>query len=209
MAGIRKAARSDLVGKAIRLEWLTVGWKIVEGVVAMPAGIAAGSISLIAFGADSLIELASAGVLLWRLHVELHRGAEFPALVERRASKIAGALLVALAVYIVASAAYAVWHHEGQEFSKTGFVVAAIAVPFMWSLARAKIAVAKQIGSRSLRADGIESITCGYLSGVVVLGLLAQLLFGAWWVDSITAILIVGLLLKEGREAWRGDDNND
>jgi divalent metal cation (Fe/Co/Zn/Cd) transporter len=163
---------------------------------------------LIAFGADSLIELASAGLLLWRLDIEIRRGANFPETVEQRASRIGGALLFVLAAYVVVSAAYGLWVREGQEFSTPGFVIAALAIPVMWWLARAKIRIADQIGSRSLRADAVESITCGYLSGIVLIGLITQLLMpGWWWVDGIASLAIVVLLVKEGREAWQTEES--
>jgi divalent metal cation (Fe/Co/Zn/Cd) transporter len=182
---------------------------LIEAAVAIASGAAANSRSLIAFGADSLIELASAGVLLWRLDVEMRRGAEFPETVEQRASRIGGALLFVLAAYVVASAAYGLWVREGQEFSTPGLVIAVLAIPVMWWLARAKMRVADQIGSRALRADAIESITCGYLSGIVVLGLIAQFLMpGWWWIDSVASLAIVVLLIKEGREAWEDEDED-
>ena len=179
---------------------------LVEAAVAIDAGFAAHSLSLVAFGADSLIELASAGVLLWRLHVEMRDAEEFSEAVERRASRIGGLLLFALAAYVIASAAYGLWRREGQAFSAPGFVLTGLAIPIMLVLARAKIRVANQIGSPALRADAVESITCAYLSGVVVLGLVAQLLAGWWWIDSITSLAIVVLLVNEGREAWHGED---
>ena len=199
MAVRAEATRSNLVRRAFRLEWLTAAWMAVEAAVAIGSGIAAQSLSLVAFGADSLIELASAGVLLWRLTIELRQRAEFPEAVERRASNIAGALLFALAAYVVASAAYGLWARESQEFSATGLALVVLAIPIMWFLA------SNQIGSQALRADALESIACGYLSAVIALGLLAQLLFGAWWIDSATSLAIVVLLVKEGREAWQNE----
>lgn len=179
---------------------------LIEAAVAIGAGVAAHSLSLIAFGADSLIELASACVLLWRLDVEIRRGAEFPESVEQRASRIGGVLLFVLAVYVVVSAGYGLWVRQGQEFSTPGLIIAALAIPVMWWLARAKMRVADQIGSRALRADAVESITCGYLSGVVVIGLLIQLFMpGWWWVDSAASLVIVVLLVKEAREAWESE----
>ena len=181
---------------------------LIEASVAIGAGVAAHSLSLIAFGADSLIELVSAGVLLWRLNVELRHGAEFPEGVEHRASRIGGVLLVVLAAYVVVNAAHGLWRREGQEFSTLGLILAVLTGPVMWWLARAKIRVAAQIGSRALRADAVESITCGYLSGVVVLGLIAQLLMpGWWWVDSVASLAIVALLVKEGGEAWEEEES--
>jgi divalent metal cation (Fe/Co/Zn/Cd) transporter len=111
---------------------------LIEATVAIGSGVVAHSLSLIAFGVDSLIELASAGVLLWRLDVEIRRGAEFPETVEQRASQIGGALLFTLAAYVVVSAAYGLWMREGQEFSAPGLVIAALAIPVMWWLAREK-----------------------------------------------------------------------
>lgn len=202
-----QAPRSDLVRWAFQLEWLTAAWMVIEAVVAIGSGIAASSLSLIAFGADSLIELASAGVLLWRLKVEIRDGTEFSETIEHRASKIGGALLFVLAAYVIVSAVYGLWRHEGQEFSPSGFILTILAIPIMWFLAKAKMRVAEQIGSRALRADAVESITCGYLAGVVVVGLLVQLLMpGWWWVDSLASLAIVVLLVKEGREAWQGED---
>jgi divalent metal cation (Fe/Co/Zn/Cd) transporter len=202
-----QAPRSDLIQRAFRLEWLTAAWMVIEAVVAIGSGIAANSLSLIAFGADSLIELASASVLLWRLKVEIRDGAEFSETIEHRASRMGGGLLFALAVYVIASAAYGLWRHEGQKFSAPGLVLTVLAIPIMWLLAKAKINIAEQIGSRALRADAVESITCGYLSGVVVIGLLVQLVMpGWWWVDSLASLGIVVLLVKEGREAWQSED---
>ena len=144
----------------------------------------------------------------WRLSVELRQGAEFPESVEHRASRISAALLFVLAAYVLVNAAHGLWKREGQEFSTPGLILAVLAIPVMWWLARAKIRVAAQIGSRALRADAVESITCGYLSGVVVLGLIAQLLMpGWWWVDRVASLAIVALLAKEGREAWEGEES--
>ena len=207
MAVFSPAARPDLVRRAFRLEWFTAGWLLIEAAVAIGSGVAAHSLTLIAFGADSIIELVSAGVLLWRLNVELRHGAEFPASVEHRASRFSAALLFALAAYVVMNAAYGLWRREGQEFSTSGLAIAVLAIPIMWWLARAKMRVAAQIGSRALRADAVESITCGYLSGVVLLGLIVQLLMpGWWWVDSVASLAIVVLLVKEGRESWEGQE---
>ena len=179
---------------------------VVEAAVALASGVTAGSISLIAFGLDSLIELASAGLLIWRLNVELRRGQSVAEEAERTASRIGGALLFALAAYIVAAAGWRLWTRQGAEFSWPGLLVSLAAIPIMWLLSRRKLRVAEALGSRALRADAVESITCGWLSFVVLIGVLAQLALGAWWVDTVTSLVIVGLLIKEGREAWTGDD---
>ena len=197
--------RAALIQRAFRLEWLTIGWMIVEGAVAIGAGIAAGSLTLTAFGIDSVIELASAGVLIWRLDTELRRGATFSERAERTASKIGGGLLFALAACIVVGAAWSLWTRHGETFSAPGLIVALMAMPIMTLLARRKIAIATELGSRAMRADAAESIACGWLSLVVVVGLLADWLTGAWWVDAATSLTIVWFAVTEAREAWSGE----
>ena len=153
--------------------------------------------------AISPVEIASRVLLLWWPHLEMRDAEEFSEVVERRASRIGGVLLFALAGYVIVSAGYGVWRQEGQEFSGPGFILALLAIPIMWSLSKSKLRIADQIGSQALRADAVESITCGYLSGVIVLGLIVQLLMpGWWWVDSVASLAIVLFLVKEGREAW-------
>lgn len=198
--------RAALIRQAFHLEWLTIGWMIVEAAVAIGAAIAAHSLSLIAFGLDSVIELASAGVLIWRLNVELRHGQMFSEGAERIASRIGGALLFALAAFIVAGAAWSIIVRHGEAFSVPGLIVTLLAMPIMAFLARRKIALADQLGSRAMRADAVESITCGWLSLVVVIGLIADLLIGAWWVDSVTSLAILWFVVKEAREAWSGQE---
>jgi divalent metal cation (Fe/Co/Zn/Cd) transporter len=199
-------ARVDLVKQAFWLEWMTIAWMVVEAAISIGSGIAAHSVTLLAFGLDSVIELISAGVLIWRLTVELRHGQAFSEGVEQRASKIGGALLFALATYVVISAGWSLWTQRAEEFSMPGLMVALAAIPIMYFLAKRKIAIAEKIGSRALRADAVESITCGWLSLLVVIGLTAQYLTGAWWIDAATSLGIVWFLVKEGREAWAGEE---
>jgi divalent metal cation (Fe/Co/Zn/Cd) transporter len=179
----------------------------IEAAVAIWAGLQAASVCLLTFGIDSLIELASAAVLLWRLTVELRRGRAFAESAEHMASRAAGGLLFALAAYVVAAAGWKLWTQTGETFSWAGLVVTMLAMPVMYVLARQKIAVAEALGSRAMRADAMESVTCGWLSLVVVAGLVAQGLTGAWWVDAVTSLGIVWFLIKEGREAWDAEDH--
>lgn len=204
-----RTSRDRLIQQALRLELLTLAWMTVEAAVAIGSGAAAHSLTLIAFGADSIIELLSASLLLWRLRMELRHAEEFSETVEQRASRGAGGLLFALAVYVLMSAAWDLWRGEGQEFSAAGLTVAIVAIPAMYVLAKRKLRIAEQVNSRALRADAIESISCGYLSAVVVAGLLVQLVLGAWWVDSVSALVLVPFVLKEGWEAWQGDERCD
>lgn len=198
--------RPALIRGAFWLEWTTIAWMVIEAAVALAAGVMAASVSLLAFGLDSLIELISAGVLIWRLTVELQHGQAFSESAERVAARIGGALLLTLAAYVVATAAWRLWTQQGQDFSPLGLAVTVAAIPIMYALAKRKLKVAEQLGSRAMRADAVESITCGYLAIIVVIGLLAQLLTGFWWVDAATSLGIVWFLIKEGREAWKGEE---
>ena len=194
--------REGLVRRAFLFEILTLAWMFVEAGVALGAAIGTHSLTLMAFGADSVIELLSALLLLWRLHVELRLGQTFSGVAERHASRISGGLLGALALYIVISAAWGLWSRHSQALSLPGLVLAATAIPIMFGLARVKLRLACAIGSAALRADAVESITCGYLSAAVLAGLGAQWLLGAWWIDSVSALVLVPLLIYEAREAW-------
>jgi divalent metal cation (Fe/Co/Zn/Cd) transporter len=201
-----RSDRLPLIHEAFQLEWLTIGWMAVEAVVALAAGAVADSLMLVAFGLDSVIELVSAGVLMWRLSVELRHGQIFSEHAERIASRIGGVLLFALAAYVTIAAIWQLWNGTGEEFSWPGFLVALIAIPAMRYLARRKIAIAEKIGSRALRADAMEAVTCGWLSFVVVISLAAQWLVSAWWIDGVGSLAIVYFLVKEGREAWSGGE---
>jgi divalent metal cation (Fe/Co/Zn/Cd) transporter len=196
------AERASHISEAFRLEGFTIAWMIVEAVVAISSGIAAHSISLTAFGIDSIIELASAGVLIWRLSVELNDGRTLSERAERTASRIAGALLFALAAYVLAAAAWGLWQRKGETFSGLGLAVTVLTIPVMYGLAKRKLAVAGRLGSRALRADAVEAIACGWLAFIVVASLLAQLTIGAWWIDCATSPAILWFLIKEAREAW-------
>jgi divalent metal cation (Fe/Co/Zn/Cd) transporter len=198
--------RPALIREAFRLEWLTIAWMAIETVVAVGSGIAAGSLVLLAFGLDSVIELLSAGVLVWRLSVELRHGQAFSERAERLASRIGGGLLFALAAYVVVSAGWGLWSRHSAGFSLPGFTVSLLALPIMRYLAQRKIALADRLESRAMRADAMESITCGWLSLIVVVALVAQAALGAWWVDPVGSLAIVWFLVKEGREAWSGEE---
>jgi len=194
--------RIELIKQAFWLEWLTIAWMVIEAAVALWSAYVAQSITLLAFGLDSVIELISAGILVWRLNVELRHGQAVLDVVELRASKIGGGLLFALATYIMITAAWSLWTQRAQEFSMAGLLIALVAIPIMYFLAKRKVVIAEQIGSRALRADAVESITCGWLSLMVVLGLTAEYFIGVWWIDAVTSLGIVWFLVKEGREAW-------
>lgn len=198
----------NLIRTALWLEWLTIGWMMLEAAVAVASGVSARSISLIAFGLDSLIELASAVVLIWRLVSELRSGSDVAEQAESIARRISGGLLFALAAYVVSAAGWSLWQGEGQALSWPGLAVAVLAMPIMYLLARRKRSLAQQLGSAALRGDAAEALACLWLSAIVIIGLGAQLAFGAWWIDAVTSLAIVWFLLQEGREAWTADDED-
>jgi divalent metal cation (Fe/Co/Zn/Cd) transporter len=200
------ADRSDMIREAFRLEYVTLAWMSLEAVVAIGSGLAAQSLVLVAFGLDSLIELASAGVLVWRLTVELRHGQKFAEAAEQRAARIGGALLFALAAYVVLAAGWKLWQRTGSEFSAPGLVLSLLSIPIMYYLSKRKLRLADALGSRALRTDAVESITCGWLAFVVVAALVAQFATGLWWIDPVASLGIVWFLVREGKEAWSGDE---
>ncbi len=192
----------------LRLEAVSIVWMVAEAAVSVGAGIAAGSLLLVAFGVDSVIEMISAILLFWRLRRQalgLLPDEEAIEALERKVARVAGFLLYALSVYVVAQAVYGLTHRRQAETSWAGIAVAIIAAFGMPLLARAKIRVADAIGSRALRADAMETFTCGYLSWALLAGLAANALLHWWWLDSAAALAVVPLLIKEAREALTGE----
>src|SRR6266404_6606768 len=203
--------RADDVRFALLLTYITLGWMTIEGAASLLLGWASKSLLLEAFGIDSVIELCSAGVLLWRLRVEASGRADERRVeaVEGRASKWVGYTLYFLVLYVVFNSAYGLFvahrvtdTHE----SAWGILIGLVAKIGMPILARYKLKVAARLNSRALRADAIESITCGYLSIVLMAGLAATWLFGWWWLDSVAALALIPFLIKEARAAISGSE---
>jgi len=196
------AVRAAAIRTGVRLELLTVGWMLAEAVVAIVAGIAAGSVLLIAFGADSIIELLSGATLLWRLHREA--GGESLAVVERterRATLASAVLLVLLCVYVVASSVAGLWLGARPGWSWPGVAVAAAALVLMPLLAWRKRVVNGVLDSPALRADIAETASCAYLAAVTLAGLAIDAATGWWWVQYVAALLLLRWLLPETWEA--------
>jgi divalent metal cation (Fe/Co/Zn/Cd) transporter len=207
--GLLPARAADL-RFALVLTWITLGWMTIEGAASLLLGWASKSLLLEAFGIDSVIELFSAAVLLWRLRVEASgtASAERAEEVERRASRYVGYSLYALAVYVALNSGYGLFiskritdTHE----SAWGILIGLVAKIGMPILAAYKLKVAARLNSRALRADAIESITCSYLSLVLIIGLAATRLLDWWWLDSVAALALIPFLTKEGRAAVRGE----
>ncbi len=194
--------RKHFVQQGIRLEYVTLAWNGFEALVAIVSGVVAGSIALVGFGLDSMIEMSSGATLLWRLKSDAdeHRREK----VERTALRIVGASFIALAIYVAADAARSLWHHARPEESFSGIAIAAAALIVMPLLARAKRRVASGIDSGAMQADSRQTDLCAYLSAVLLAGLLLNATLGWWWADPVAALIMVPLITKEGIEALRG-----
>jgi divalent metal cation (Fe/Co/Zn/Cd) transporter len=202
--------RSDDVRLALLLTYITLGWMTIEGAASLLLGWASKSLLLEAFGIDSVIELFSAAVLLWRLRVEASGIAtsEHVDQVERRAARLIGCSLYGLVAYIVLNSSYGLFiakritdTHE----SVWGILIGVVAKVGMPILAAYKLKVAARLNSRALRADAVESITCGYLSIVLIVGLAATRILGWWWLDSVAALALIPFIIKEARAAISGE----
>lgn len=201
------ANRPQLLERGLRLEYLTVGWNVVEGVVAVAAALAAGSVALLGFGIDSFVESASGLVLVWRLLAE--RRAVDPErieAVERRAQRLVAASLVGLAAYIAFDAGLALVTGERPGASPVGVALAAVSLAVMWWLARAKRRTAIALGSRAMQADAFQTTACWWLSLTVLVGVGLNTAFGLWWADPLAALIIPIFLLREARESWAGEE---
>jgi len=189
--------------------WLvsaTLVYNVAEGVIALSAGTMADSIALFGFGLDSLIEVAAAGVLLWRLAVEA-RGREGEALerTERTVHRFIGATFIALALYVTGQAGWTLWARAAPEESFVGILLAGASLVIMPAIAWGKLRAAREIGSAALRAEARETLACSYLSFALLLGLIANASLGWWWADPMAALLMVPWLVREGLEGLRGE----
>jgi len=201
------ADRATLLVRGLRLEYLTVGWNVIEGLVAIAAALAAGSVALLGFGIDSFVETGSGLIIVWRLLAE-QRGAdhERTEAVERRAQRLVAASLVALAAYVVFDAVTTLLAGERPSPSPVGVALAAVSLGVMWWLARAKRRTAISLGSRAMEADAFQTTACWWLSLAVLIGVGLNTGFGFWWADPVAALVIPVVLVREAREAWAGDN---
>lgn len=197
--------RRDLLHRAGWLAGFSIGWNIFEGIAAVAAGVLASSIALTGFGIDSFVETTSAIVVAWRLRAELRGGTAGIERTERRAAKIAGTLLLVLAVYIFIDAGRRLlgFGVEAEE-SLFGIVVTAVSLVVMPVLGFFKLKTARALGSGALRADAYETITCAWLSLTTLSGLVLTAAFGWWWADPVAALALVPLIVREGIEGLRG-----
>jgi divalent metal cation (Fe/Co/Zn/Cd) transporter len=190
--------RLKLDRRAHMLAWLTVGYNALEAVVAILAGATAGSIALISFGGDSIVECLSALVIIWQF-----RGVAEER--ERRALRLVALSFFALAGYVGVHSIYALLSGAEVESSPVGIGLAVASLVIMPALSFVKRRTGRALGSRAVVADSMQTLLCTYLSAVLLAGLLANSLLGWSWADPIAALVVAGLAIKEGREAWQGD----
>src|SRR4030095_6502516 len=207
LIGLQRRSRADLVKRGRQLEYFTIVYNSLEGLVALGAGLVAGSIALVGLGCDSLIEVTSGAVLLWRLYSDANEARRER--VEAVSLRIVGVLFVFLAVYVsYDSVKYLVGHADPDE-SLPGIVLAALSLIVMPLLVRAKRKLARGINSGALMADSKQTELCTYLSAILLAGLLLNALFGWWWADPVAALIMVPIIAKEGIYGLRGKGCDD
>ena len=192
-------ATGDSARPIRHLQAVTIAWMTIEAVFSIWAAVRARSPALLAFGGDSAIELASAAVVLWRF-----RSPVADERVERRASRIAGALLLLLAAYVVFVSVLSLLGYNEPKPTYMGIVVLALAAAIMPWLAREKRRLSSATQSAALRADAAESMLCAYLSLIALMGLAINAWVGLRWADPAAALAIVPLIIWEGYRAMKG-----
>ncbi len=192
--------RAALLRRGIHLEWITIGWNTIEAGVAIAAGVVAHSIVLVAFGLDSAIEIFSATVTL----SQLQGGADEAR--ERRTTRLVAASLFALALYVSVEAVLSLLTHSKPQASTAGIVISAAALIVMPLLSVAKRRVGRALENPTLLVDSVETLLCAAFSGAALIGVSLNAAFRWWWADPVAALLIAALALREGREAWSGDE---
>jgi len=192
--------------KALFLSYFTVAYNIVEGVVSVAAGVAAGSIALSGFGIDSFIESLSAGVMIWRFSGAGDGDREREEAIERKAVKLVAATFFVFGLYVLYESAAKLYLREQPEPSLPGIVIAGVSTVVMPVLFVMKYRAGKELGSRALVADSRETLACVFLSVSLLAGLGANYLFGFWWADPLVGLLVVFFLMREGVEMLEGED---
>ena len=188
------------VQHALWLEYATVSWNVIEAFVAIGAGWLAGSIALVGFGLDSIIEVIAASVLIWRLRCELSCRHDTHEQAEQRALRIVGVTFFLLAAYVTYEAGVILWRREAPQVSVPGLVLAVLSASVMPFLGLRKRHVARHLGSKALAADAMETLICAYLSVTLLVGLGLNASLGWWWADPVAALAMLPLIVKEGME---------
>lgn len=194
--------RSALVARGLRLNWLTLAYNSLEGVIAIVAGVLAGSVALIGFGIDSVIEVTASGAAQWRLRADLVPARRERA--ERISLRVIGYSFLALAAYVAYDSITSLWTREHPDTSWLGIALATTSLIVMPLLARAKRRVASGLASSALTADARQTTLCAYLSAILLGGLALNAAAGWWWADPIAALVMVPIIAREGIEGVRG-----
>ena len=194
--------RERVVGQGRRLEYFTIGWNSLEGLVAILAGGMAGSISLVGFGIDSFIEVTSGATLLWRMSVDFD--VERRERNERIALRTVGGCFLGLAAYITYESISDLARKQAPEHSMVGIILACVSLVVMPLLSRAKRRIGKDLRSAAMNADAKQTEFCTYLSGILLGGLMLNAVFGLWWADPVAAMVMVPIIAREGFEGLRG-----
>ena len=202
-ANPRTPGRSALVQRGLALNYLTIGYNVIEAIVALGAGVVSGSVALVGFGLDSVIEVTASGAAQWRLRADLE--IERRERVERTTHRVIGWSFLALAVYVVVDSANALLRREQPERSVVGLVLLALSAVVMPILARAKRRVARAMTSRALEADAMQTSLCAYLSVIALAGVALNATLGWWWADPVAALAMVPIIAKEGVEGVRAE----
>lgn len=197
------ATRPALVRRGLRLNYLTIGYNALEAIVALAAGIAAGSVALIGFGVDSVIEVTASLAAQWRLRADLDPIRRER--VEHLTVRIIGGTFLALAAYVAYESITTLAAREEPDGSSVGVVLLSMSVIVMPLLARAKRRVAGDLGSSALTADARQTSLCAYLSMIALAGVALNTLLGWWWADPVSALAMVPIIVKEGVEGLRGE----
>ncbi|MEX0990070.1 MAG: cation transporter [Actinomycetota bacterium] len=200
---ISAEAQTVLRRRGLRLEYLTVAWNVIEAVVAIGAGLAAGSIALVAFGLDSLIEVFAASVVIWEFKGDPSEERE------RLALRLIAVSFFVLAAYVSVEAIRDLTASSEPDSSLVGIVLSIVSLVVMPVLVLAKRRTGKQLGSATLMADATETLLCSYLSAILLGGLLLNSVVSWWWADPLAALAIAGLAVKEGVEAWHHSGTSD
>ena len=199
--------REQLVRRGLRLNYLTIGYNVIEALVSLVAGLVAGSVALVGFGIDSVIEVSASLAAQWRLRVDAdHARRERVELLTRRAI---GWSFLALALYVALDSGKSLWMAERPERSITGIVILTMSVIVMPVLSRAKRRVARALSSRALDADATQTSLCAWLSAIALAGVALNAALGWWWADPVAALAMVPIIAKEGVEGVRGEPQCD
>jgi divalent metal cation (Fe/Co/Zn/Cd) transporter len=200
---VLERTRETVVRRGKRLEYFTIAWNSLEGLVAVIAGAIAGSISLVGFGVDSFIEVISGATLLWRMSVDAdEQNREWN---ERLSTRIVGVCFIALAVYVAYESVFDLVGRKAPQHSFAGIVLACVSLVVMPILSRAKKRVGSELGSAAMKADAKQTDFCVYLSAILLVGLLLNAALGWWWADPVAGLVMTPIIANEGAHALKGE----